>query len=55
LVADLAESKQRSVFLLFMLFLLTGLCLYLSWLARGFYFRYAELADELRETFSATS
>lgn len=55
LVADLAESKQRSVFLLFMLFLLTGLCLYLSWLARGFYFRYAELADELRETFSATT
>jgi hypothetical protein len=55
LVSDLAESKQRSVFLLFMLFLLTGLCLYLSWLARGFYFRYAELADELRETFSATS
>jgi hypothetical protein len=38
-----------------MLFLLTGLRLYLSWLARGFYFRYAELADELRETFSATS
>jgi hypothetical protein len=55
LVTDLAESKQRSVFLLFMLFLLTGLCLYLSWLARGFYFRYAELADELRETFSATT
>ena len=55
LLADLAESKQRSVFLLFMLFLLAGLCLYLSWLARGFYFRYAELADELRETFSATT
>lgn len=55
LVSDLAESKQRSVFLLFMLFLLTGLCLYLSWLARGFYFRYAELADELRETFSASA
>jgi hypothetical protein len=55
LMADLAESKQRSVFLLFMLFLLAGLCLYLSWLARGFYFRYAELADELRETFSATT
>lgn len=55
LMTDLSESKQRSVFLLFMLFLLTGLCLYLSWLARGFYFRYAELADELRETFSATT
>jgi hypothetical protein len=55
LMADLAESKQRSVFLLFMVFWLAGLCLYLSWLARGFYFRYAELADELRETFSATT
>lgn len=52
---QLTESKQRSVFLLFMLFLAVGLCIYLAWLARGFYFRYAELADELRETFTTTS
>jgi hypothetical protein len=31
-----------------------GLNFYLSWIARGFYIRYEELADEIRDTFTNT-
>ncbi len=40
--------------LFFMLMTSLGLNIYLGWLTRGFYVRYNELADELRETFTAT-
>lgn len=42
-------------FLWFMLLCSIGINLYLAWISRGFYMRYAELADELRETFTAAN
>ena len=41
-------------FVLFLLLCSLGLNFYLAFIARGFYVRYHELADELRETFSTT-
>ena len=38
----------------FMLLCSLALNIYLGWISRGFYVRYNELADELRETFTAT-
>ncbi len=40
--------------LFFMLLCSLGLNVYLGWISRNFYVRYTELADELRETFSAS-
>ncbi|HMP81004.1 MAG TPA: hypothetical protein PKD54_16225, partial [Pirellulaceae bacterium] len=42
-------------FLWFMLLCSIGINLYLAWISRGFYMRYAELADELRETFTSSN
>ena len=41
-------------FVLFLLLCSLGLNFYLAFISRGFYVRYHELADELRETFSTT-
>ena len=41
-------------FVLFLMFCSLGLNFYLAFISRGFYVRYHELADELRETFSTT-
>ena len=51
------ESKSDSKingFVFFLLLCSLGLNFYLAIISRGFYVRYHELADELRETFSAT-
>jgi len=56
LAANQTGTNQRIVPLLwFMLLASIGLNVYLMWIARGFYARYRELGDELRETFSTTS
>ena len=47
-------DTTMSAVLFFMLMTSLGLNIYLGWLTRGFYVRYNELADELRETFTAT-
>jgi hypothetical protein len=48
-------ANKTNGFLWFMLLCSIGLNVYLSWIARGFYMRYAELAEELRETFTSTT
>ncbi len=48
------EMSRTVNFVFFLLFCSIGLCAYLSWIARGFYARYAELADELRETLTGS-
>ncbi|MEM7453164.1 MAG: hypothetical protein AAF456_02305 [Planctomycetota bacterium] len=49
------SQKARSWGLLFTMLLCSiGLNIYLAWISRGFYVRYHELADELRETFTAS-
>ncbi len=47
------EEKTEGI-IYFMLLFSLGLNVYLGWISRGFYVRYNELADELRETFTAT-
>ena len=52
--ADPGEPTRRTHgFLWFMLLSALGLNVYLGWISRGFYVRYGELADELKETFSS--
>lgn len=48
------QDKRTQGFVYFMLLCSLGLNIYLGWISRGFYVRYHELADELRETFTAT-
>lgn len=52
---QLAANQKTEVALLIMLLSSIALNIYLGWIARGFYVRYNDLADELRETFSATA
>ena len=47
------QDAPEAGILYFMLLFSLGLNVYLGWIARGFYVRYNELADELRETFTA--
>ena len=54
LVANYLSLKKTNGFLLFMLLCSVGINVYLGLISRNFYTRYAELADELRETFTAT-
>ena len=54
LEANLNSYKRTNGFLLFMLLCSVGINIYLGMISRNFYTRYAELADELRETFTAT-
>lgn len=52
-VASTDSSIARfNGFLYFMLLSSIGLNIYLGWISRGFYVRYRELADELRESFA---
>ncbi len=53
--AELEKIKSTNTVIWFMLLFSIGLNFYLAWLARTFYARYADLADELRETFTASS
>ena len=55
IASDYQTAKSQQFLLWFLLLLAVGLCFYLSLLARGFYYRYGELADELRETFTTTN
>lgn len=48
------KIKRTEGFIYFMLLCSLGLNVYLGLISRGFYVRYNELADELRETFTAT-
>lgn len=50
-----AHSDKAYNFLFFMLMFSFGLNIYLAWISRGFYARYNELADELRETFTSST
>lgn len=54
LIGKNRDLAKANTFLLFMLLCSIGLNVYLGLIARSFYMRYAELADELRETFTAT-
>ncbi len=51
---QLSRMRQTTGMLWFMMLCSLGLNVYLGWIARGFYVRYEELADELRETFTST-
>ena len=53
-VATTKNEKRTERFIYFMLLCSLGLNVYLGLISRGFYVRYNELADELRETFTAT-
>ena len=58
-VAAISAAKTRvdkfNGFLLFLFITFFALSLYLGWLAQSFYGQYGELADELRDTFTATT
>ncbi len=54
LAEQTVHSNKAYGFIFFMLMLSLGLNLYLAWISRGFYVRYNELADELRETFTSS-
>jgi len=58
-VAAISAAKIRTEkfngFLLFLFIAFFALSLYLGWLAQTFYGQYGDLADELRETFTATT
>ena len=51
-VAEAGTTNRFNTFLWFLLFCSVGLNIYLGWIARGFYARYHELGDELRESFT---
>ena len=52
--SPMAQLNQFNSFLYFLLLCSIGLNLYLGWISRGFYGRYRELADELRDAFSTS-
>ncbi|HMO14344.1 MAG TPA: hypothetical protein PKD64_05260 [Pirellulaceae bacterium] len=54
LAGQIDANHKHLYFLWFMLLFSVGLNFYLGWISRSFYVRYAELADELRETFSSS-
>ncbi len=51
-ISSIDQANRFNGILWFMLLCSIGLNVYLGWISRGFYIRYRELADELRETFS---
>lgn len=53
-IADADRIQKQNAALWFIMLCSVGLNFYLAWIARGFYVRYEELADELRETFTST-
>ncbi len=52
ITAAIEDANRKNAFLFFWLMCSIGLNIYLGWISRGFYVRYRELAEELRETFS---
>ncbi len=52
-ISSIDQANRYNGVLWFMLFCSIGLNVYLAWISRGFYVRYRELADELRESFSS--
>ena len=52
---QLTRLNQQNKLLWFMMLCSLGLNIYLGWIARSFFGRYEELADELRETFTSSS
>jgi hypothetical protein len=53
--SPVSQLNQFNNFLYFLLLCSIGLNIYLAWISRGFYVRYRELADELRDTFSTAA
>jgi hypothetical protein len=54
-LGDVDGHNERAYkFMFFMLMFSIGVNVYLAWISRGFYVRYSELADELRETFTTS-
>ncbi|MEQ1905774.1 MAG: hypothetical protein ABL888_16420 [Pirellulaceae bacterium] len=53
--STLENLKRQMAFLWFMLLFSIALNFYLAFLARSFYTRYQDLADELRETFTSST
>ncbi len=54
-LGDIEDHNDRAYkFMFFMLMFSIGVNVYLAWISRGFYVRYSELADELRETFTTS-
>ena len=53
-LADTERYKKQNAALWFIMLCSVGLNFYLSWIARGFYVRYEELADDIRETFTSS-
>lgn len=51
---QLTRLNQQNKLLWFMMLCSLGLNIYLGWIARSFFGRYEELADELRETFTSS-
>ena len=52
IAAGIEDANRKNGFLFFWLMCSIGLNIYRGWISQGFYARYRELADELRETFS---
>jgi hypothetical protein len=55
LLLENSKLRKQSGALWFIMFCSIGLNAYLSWIARGFYVRYEELADEIRESFTSNN
>ncbi|MEM9413254.1 MAG: hypothetical protein AAGA30_19245, partial [Planctomycetota bacterium] len=55
LLAEAERAKRNHQVLWFIMLCSVGLNFYLALIARSFYVRYEELADELRDTFTSTS
>ena len=54
ILADSERYRQQNAALWFIMLCSVGLNFYLAWIARGFYVRYEELADDIRETFTSS-
>ena len=54
MLADSERYKKQNAALWFIMLCSVGMNFYLSWIARGFYVRYEELADDIRETFTSS-
>lgn len=54
LVAESERYRKQNAALWFIMLCSVGLNFYLAWIARGFYVRYEELADDIRETFTSS-
>ena len=55
LAASDPTASRTQVYMFMLLLCSLGLNVYLGWISRGFYVRYQELAEELRDTFTPSS